>query len=246
MRNKMHRGVQFALGALLAYQTLIATLTGDCYAQVPSSVIAPVKPPAISPPINPPKAEVHPLWTELTAAQQVALAPLQAEWSKIDGFRKKKWVQISSRFASMKPEEQQRLQENMRIWAKLSPDERRHARETYSRAKSLDREQKSAKWQQYQQLSDAEKKKLSADIAAKKHVANLPNVTNTTNATNKTAIKPPVTLSTPKPNAPAKVTAPSATASGTAVAPSTVSNAPETAPSPPGATPTPAAAGVSK
>lgn len=135
---------------------------------------APVTPAASVPAAPAAKAEVHPFWTELTAIQQTALAPLQSEWSKIDIFRKKKWLQISSRYASMKPDEQQRLQDNMRVWAKLSPDQRHHAREVYSRTKSLDAEQKSAQWQEYQSLPETEKKRLAKDISAKKHVTALP------------------------------------------------------------------------
>lgn len=140
----------------------------------PASAVTPAKPLVGAAAAGSIKAETHPFWAELTASQRIALAPLESEWSKIDTFRKKKWLQISSRFSSMKPDEQQRLQEKMRIWAKLTPDQRRHAREVYSRTKSLDAEQKSARWQQYQQLPETEKKRLAKDIAAKKHVANLP------------------------------------------------------------------------
>ena len=164
-------------------------------AATPTSPPPPLKPLSTVAPASVPKAEVRPTWTELTEAQRIALAPLQSEWSTIDLFRKKKWLQISSRFATMKPDEQQRLQEKMRSWAKLSPDERRRAREVYSRTKSLDAEQKSAEWQQYQQLSDSEKIQLSKDIAAKKHVANLPNAS--AKPSIKPVIKPPKVLDVP-------------------------------------------------
>ncbi len=160
-------------------------------AAVSIATTVPAKTQTNSAPIASSKAEARPLWSELTETQRLALAPLESEWSKIDTFRKKKWLQISSRFTSMKPDEQQRLQEKMRVWAKLSPDERRHAREVYSRTKSLDAEQKSAQWQQYQQLPDTEKMRLSKDITAKKHVANLP----TTAAA--PLIKPPKVLEAP-------------------------------------------------
>jgi hypothetical protein len=166
----------------------------------PAPVVGPAKPPVGTTIVSPVKAETHPLWTELTPAQRIALAPLESEWSKIDTFRKKKWLQISSRFSSMKPDEQQRLQEKMRIWAKLSPDQRRHAREVYSRTKNLDAEQKSAEWQQYQQLPEIEKKRLAKDIAAKKHVANLP----TTPVS--PAIKPPKVLGNPAAKSPIEST----------------------------------------
>lgn len=117
---------------------------------------------------------VKPLWSELTPEQQQALAPLAGEWDSLDTFRKNKWLAIGNKFPSMKPEEQQRLQERMREWLKLTPEQRRVARENYVRAQKLRPDQKSAQWQQYQQLPEEEKKKLAADAAAKKKVTTLP------------------------------------------------------------------------
>jgi len=120
-----------------------------------------------------PHLESRPTWTELTPAQQQALAPLASEWDKLDGFRKHKWLVIGKRFSSMKPEEQRRLQERMRDWAKLTPEQRRLARESYARAKRLNQAQKSAQWAKYQQLPAEQRRKLAA-TAARKHVVTLP------------------------------------------------------------------------
>ena len=116
----------------------------------------------------------RPLWNELTATQQNALAPLASDWNNIEVFRKKKWLEIGNRFVTMNPDEQLRVQERMRDWAKLTPDERRVAREIYTRTKKLNADEKSAQWQQYQELPEEQKKKLASDIAAKKRVSNLP------------------------------------------------------------------------
>ena len=62
----------------------------------------------------------------------------------------------------------------MREWIKLTPEQRRVARESFARAKKLNPDQKSEKWQQYQQLPEEQKKKLAAEAAAKKKVATLP------------------------------------------------------------------------
>lgn len=121
-----------------------------------------------------PQPAVRPLWTELTPAQQQALAPLASEWNQLDAFRKNKWLAIGNKFAGMKPDEQQRVQERMRDWVALTPEQRRVARESYARAKKLNPDQKSAHWEQYQQLPEEQKKKLAAGAAAKKPVATLP------------------------------------------------------------------------
>lgn len=119
---------------------------------------------------------VKPLWQELTPAQKAALAPLASEWDRMDSVRKQKWLDIGNRFAGMKPDEQQRVHERMRAWLKLTPEQRRQARENYTLTKKIDKSAKSAKWDEYQQLPEEEKKKLAAAAAAAKkpQVTNLP------------------------------------------------------------------------
>jgi hypothetical protein len=96
---------------------------------------APANPPAATQPqvrthAPKPAAVVKPSWAELGPEQQKALAPLAGEWDKLDSFRKKKWLEIGDRYTKMKPEEQQRMQERMREWVKLTPEQRRIARES--------------------------------------------------------------------------------------------------------------------
>lgn len=126
---------------------------------------------------SPAPQAAKPLWSELSPAQQTALAPLAGEWNQLDAFRKSKWLAISNKFATMKPDEQQRIQERMRDWVASTPEQRRIARESYSRAKKLKPDQKSAHWEQYQQLPEDRKKKLAEDATAKKPVATLPRPT---------------------------------------------------------------------
>jgi len=115
-----------------------------------------------------------PLWQALTPAQQLALQPLQAEWNQLDGVRKQKWLQLANRFASLKPEEQQRVHERMREWVKLTPAQRELARETYARARKIAPDQKTASWESYQQLPEEQKKKLAASAAGRKKTSVVP------------------------------------------------------------------------
>lgn len=115
-----------------------------------------------------------PLWKDLSLPQQVALDPLKSEWDRMETIRKQKWLEIANRYSSMKADEQQRVQERMRDWLKLTPEERRLARENYTLSKKIGKDQKSAQWEQYQQLPEEEKRKLAADAASKKQVTNLP------------------------------------------------------------------------
>lgn len=115
-----------------------------------------------------------PRWHALTPAQQLALQPLQAEWDQMDGVRKQKWLQLANRFASLKPEEQQRVQERMREWSRLTPAQRELARETYARARKIAPDQKTASWESYQQLPDEQKQKLAASAAGRKKTSVVP------------------------------------------------------------------------
>ena len=121
-----------------------------------------------------PAVSTKPLWKELTQPQQVALDPLRAEWDQMDALRKQKWLEIANRYSSMKQDEQQRVQERMRAWLKLTPEERQVARENYTLSKKIDKSKKSAQWEEYQALPEEEKRKLAADAAQKKQVTNLP------------------------------------------------------------------------
>jgi hypothetical protein len=150
---------------------MLAATGSPVSAQQAASVPASPKPATAK---SPQKALDKPLWHELSRPQQVALEPLAVEWDKMEGVRKQKWLEIANRFSSMKVDEQQRVHERMRDWIKMTPEERRVVRENYTRTKKIDPGKKSAKWEQYQQLPEEQKKKLAADAAAKKQVANLP------------------------------------------------------------------------
>jgi hypothetical protein len=142
----------------------------------PAPAPAPAKPaPGAKAPA--PKPLDKPLWNTLSRPQQVALEPLAAEWDRMEGIRKQKWLEIANRFSSMKPDEQARVHERMREWVKMTPEERRVVRENYTRTKKIDPSQKSQQWEQYQQLPEEQKKQLAAEAAsarARKQVANLP------------------------------------------------------------------------
>ncbi len=127
-------------------------------------LLVPLASPALA--ITPPQ----PNWRSLKPQQQEALKPLAREWDKIDDFRRKKWLGVADKYAAMKPEEQKRVHARMADWAKMTPEQRRAARENYKQAKALPPDRKKAEWQQYQKLPDTQKKQLAAAADAKKPV----------------------------------------------------------------------------
>lgn len=103
---------------------------------------------------TPPAADTRtarPNWSELSPKQQAVLAPLAADWESLDSTRRKKWVTIANRYPRMGTEEQTRLQERMQAWAKLTPQQRRVARENYRALRQLPSPQRSSVREQWQQ-----------------------------------------------------------------------------------------------
>lgn len=119
---------------------------------------APTKKPAAAA-----KAQVRPAWAELTADQQMILAPLKADWESLDPERRRKWIGIAKRYPDMKPAQQERVQRRMQAWAKLTPEQRRQARENYKRivkAPPEKREKLRQEWAEYQALPPHERQSL--------------------------------------------------------------------------------------
>jgi hypothetical protein len=113
-------------------------------------------------------------WLSLSLKQKTALSPLASEWDKLDDTRKKQWLEIANKYVAMKPDEQVRVQERMHSWMKLTPEQRMQARENFARTTQIKPEKKSAQWQEYQQLSDDQKKRLIGDAQQKRKITNVP------------------------------------------------------------------------
>lgn len=107
-----------------------------------------------------------PNWSQLSASQRLALAPLEKDWDAIDANRKSKWLEIATRFPKMPLPEQQRVQERMAEWARLSPAERGRARLSFTEAQQLSPQERQQRWEAYQSLSPDDRKALVARAAA--------------------------------------------------------------------------------
>ena len=102
-----------------------------------------------------------PSWISLNAEQRKVLGPLERDWSSIDATRKSKWLEVAARFPAMPAADQQRVQERMAEWARMTPSERGRARLSFQESKQFSPEQKQARWEAYQALPDDERKALA-------------------------------------------------------------------------------------
>ena len=156
MPFKLHR---LSLGLGLAG---LLCISGAGFAQIPKPAVAP----ASALPTG--KASVlGPEWSQLTPAQQQALAPLAPSWNNgMSEAHKRKWLEISKNYSRLTPEGQATLNSRMNEWIALSPQQRAQARLNFGKTKELSKqltpEEKKAKWEAYQALSPEEKQKLAA------------------------------------------------------------------------------------
>lgn len=110
-----------------------------------------------------------PDWKQLSAQQRTALAPLSKDWDGLPDGRKQKWLGIARRYGSLNPVAQARLQDRMREWVALSPEQRALARDQYKKLRTASQEQKrelGLKWQEYEALPSSEKERLQAAASA--------------------------------------------------------------------------------
>ncbi|WP_395347677.1 DUF3106 domain-containing protein [Variovorax sp. UC122_21] len=121
-----------------------------------------------------PPVLTKPLWAELTAEQQQALQPLAPHWNALNVGQKRKWLALSRNYASLPAEDQITLRSRMIEWAALSNQQRVQARLNFAEVKRVPADERKAKWEQYQALSEEEKRKLAERAPAKPKGAAIP------------------------------------------------------------------------
>jgi hypothetical protein len=152
-------GIAIAVIAGFSAQPLLAQ-------SVPQLAAHPATQSAVSPPV---RATVKPAahakadsWSQLSDPQRQALAPLESDWESIDATGRKKWLTIARNYPKMSPDAQQRAQLQMREWARTTPEQRRVARDSYSRLKALSPAERAELLEKYQALPDEKKQELAA------------------------------------------------------------------------------------
>ncbi|GAB2473307.1 MAG: DUF3106 domain-containing protein [Comamonas sp.] len=108
-----------------------------------------------------PRAGEGPGWDSLDADEQKVLEPLEAHWDLISEPQKRRWILIADSFDDFSADEQARIGEHMKEWAKLGLREQSQARLNYSNINSLSPERKRELWEEYQALSARERKRLA-------------------------------------------------------------------------------------
>lgn len=102
-----------------------------------------------------------PRWAGLSKSQRQALKPLQPTWNSLSETQRRTWLALARNFATLPAAEQQKLHQRMVEWVRLSPTERTRARLNFAEAEQLASDDKQARWEAYQALSEEERRKLA-------------------------------------------------------------------------------------
>lgn len=113
-------------------------------------------------------------WSQLPAAEQKLLSPLQAQWASMDQTRRQKWHEIAQRYPKLSAAQQERLRSRMVEWAALSPSERNRARLQFEESKLVPAEERSVRWEAYRALPEEERKLLLDRAAQRKSATGTP------------------------------------------------------------------------
>jgi hypothetical protein len=120
--------------------------------------------PVAAPPAKPEPG--GPAWNELSPAHRKVLAPLAGDWNGMDARSKERWIDVAGRYPKMKPDEQQRADQRIGEWARLTVAQRTQARANFQEARSLSKEEREARWKAYQALPEEKKQELAAKRVA--------------------------------------------------------------------------------
>jgi len=101
-------------------------------------------------------------FSRLPTGQRQALAPLAAQWSSLTPIQRGKWQAIAHHFDQLSATEQQILQARMKEWVALGPVQRNQARLNFNHLQNLSKDEKKSRWDEYQALTEEERRKLSA------------------------------------------------------------------------------------
>jgi len=122
-----------------------------------------------APPSSPATAKQDaegPRWADLSPAHRKVLAPLSGDWNGLDARSKERWIDVAGRYPKMAPDEQQRANQRMGEWARMTVAQRTQARMNFQETRAISKEEREAQWKAYQSLPDDKKRELAAKRAA--------------------------------------------------------------------------------
>jgi hypothetical protein len=154
------------LVSTLAAATLSAAAALVCAGALAAPPAATAPAPQARPGAAPHPDAGGPRWNELTPQQRQVLGPLSNDWNSFDDRSKERWMGVAGRFHKLPPEEQQRANQRMVEWSHMTPQQRSQARLNFQESRDVPKEERQARWEQYQALPEDQKRELANRAAA--------------------------------------------------------------------------------
>lgn len=99
-----------------------------------------------------------PAWDRLSVGQQRTLEPLKRSWSSLTAEQQEKWRLVADRFQAKPLHVQRRLAARIDEWARLTPQQRAHARLNFLElARHYNPMHRKEQWQAYQHVKPLER-----------------------------------------------------------------------------------------
>jgi len=165
-RPALIRAADAGLAALVVATALVSLVPaqGNAQTAAPAASTASAKPASAS----------RPLWSDLKPDQQEALQPLAPHWAGLSEAHKRKWIALSRNFSTLSPEGRSTLHSRMSDWAGLSFQQRAQARLNFAEIQRMAADERKAKWEAYQALSEDERATLARRAPPRSPGAALP------------------------------------------------------------------------
>jgi hypothetical protein len=105
-----------------------------------------------------------PAWDRLSVVQQRTLEPLKGSWLSMTAEQQEKWRLVVDRLQTKPQHVQRRLAARIAEWARLTPQQRAHARLNFLElAKRYNPRQRKEQWQAYQHVKPIEGHAVTGD-----------------------------------------------------------------------------------
>lgn len=108
-------------------------------------------------------------WNHLSPQQRQALAPLRERWPSLSAVQRKKWLNIAARYPALSAQQRDVLQRRIGEWVRMTPRQRRLARQTFLATGRAPLQSRRRAWEDYQKLSPAQRREFERQARKPPH-----------------------------------------------------------------------------
>lgn len=103
-------------------------------------------------------------WSELTAEQQAALAPVAADWNNFPATQQGRLLKVAKGYNKLNLDQRRRVHARLQAWARMTPEQRYVARQNYKKLIELPVRKQAQIKQHWIQVQSADTAKAAAAV----------------------------------------------------------------------------------